>query len=249
MRIRCGLLGLALLLAVGAWAAADEKSTQLLEQAIAAHQATKLEKLTAATWKGKGTVRIAGMKIPFTGPWLVAGRDKMRIELQMEIAEDKVTVLNIYNGKEGWTVFGGELNDLDQEGLEEMKEVAHVNWAQSLWPLWDKAYKLSPVPDITIDGKTAQGFKVSREGHRDFTFYFDAQSHLLVKCTCQARDEESHELVQQEEFYSNYKEVAGIKVPMMYQIKRAGEMFLEAETSAYIPAEKLEDKLFQKPEK
>src|SRR5436190_7796923 len=126
MRTTCALLGVALLLAgLTTAAGADEKCQQLLEQAIKAHGADKLEKQPASIWKGKGTIQLTGMKIPFTGEWTVGGPNKMRIDLQMEIGGDRIQILTIYNGKQGWTVFGGDVNDLEEDALEEMKETAY----------------------------------------------------------------------------------------------------------------------------
>src|SRR5262249_4507891 len=73
MRMICSLLGVALLLAGLTAARADEKSQQLLEQAIKAHGGDKLAKQPVSIWKGKGTIQLTGMKIPFTGEWTVGG--------------------------------------------------------------------------------------------------------------------------------------------------------------------------------
>lgn len=228
---------------------AEDQSQQILSRALEAHGAQKLAKYPAATWKGKGVIHLTGMRIPFTGEWASAGLDKMRIELQMEIGGDKLRVVNIYDGKMGWTVFGEEVNDFDDEALAEMKELTHVNWAQNLHPLKDPSYKLTEVPGIQFEGKALVGFKVSRAGFRDFTFYFDAKSNLLVKCTCQVRDEETREFVTQEEFYGKYEIVSGIKIPMSLRIKRGSKEFLEADTTTFTPQENLDGKLFQKPGK
>ena len=53
--------------------------------------------------------------------------------------------------------------------------------------------------------------------------------------------------VSQDVFYSDYKEVDGIKRAMKTKILRDGKKFLEMETSDFKPVEKLDDKVFAKP--
>jgi hypothetical protein len=249
MRRMHGLCSLAMLLAWLGAVRADDKCQQILDRAIQAHGAAKLEKQPAAIWKRKGMLSVVGLNIPFTGERYEAAKDRYRNEMSLEIAGERHQSVTVFNGKQGWSVRNNVLDEMPEEVLTEAKEQAHIDWAQRLYPLKDQAYTLSPVPDITVDDRPAEGFKVSHKGYRDLTFYFDTRTHLLAKCICQGRDSQTFELVSQEEFYSNYKDVNGIQVAMTRRIKLAGEDFMEIEIVEFRAALKLDEKLFQKPGK
>jgi hypothetical protein len=134
------------------------------------------------------------------------------------------------------------------ERLAEQKEEIYAAWVADLVALKEKMFTLSSLGETNVDGKPAVGVKVSSKGHRDINLYFDKETGLLAKSETRVKDEMlGGQEVGQETFYSDYKEVQGVKVAMKAVIKRDGKLYVEADTTEYIPAEKLDDNLFLKP--
>jgi hypothetical protein len=53
--------------------------------------------------------------------------------------------------------------------------------------------------------------------------------------------------VAEEVLYDDYKEKDGVKYPGKVLVNRDGKKYVESETTEYKPAEKIDDKTFEKP--
>ena len=91
--------------------------------------------------------------------------------------------------------------------------------------------------------------RVSREGHRDISLFFDAETALLLKSETIVRDLEggSDKEVTQETFYSNFIDDNGVQRSRKHTTKRDGMNFLEIEISESKPADRLDASTFAKP--
>jgi hypothetical protein len=81
---------------------------------------------------------------------------------------------------------------------------------------------------------------------KPFTIFFDKDSGLPVKQVAAVKDFTGTEFTQ-ETFFSNYKDVQGIKKAMKIENKRDGERFLDVEFTEFKLAEKLDPKVFAQP--
>ena len=70
---------------------------------------------------------------------------------------------------------------------------------------------------------------------------------MLLKTEMRVKDEMSGQEVNQESYYSDYKEVNGLKEAMKFVIKKDGKPFLEAEVEEIRRQEKVDDSVFAKP--
>jgi hypothetical protein len=248
MRCTSWLLGLALVLVAGV-ARAEDTPQQILDKAIAATGGEEnINKLPASTWKSKGTVHIQGMSISFNGEWAQAALSKSRTSIEVDFNGQKFQFTSVLNGDKGWRKMGDNVMELADQELKTERDNNHAHWITQLTPLKDKAYTLAPLKEIMVDNKPAVGFNVTRQGYGEVKMYFDKQTNLLVKSEFQAFDMQSGGEVKQEVFYSDYKDVQGMKMPMKSLIKRNGEDFVNSEITEVKRTEKLEDKLFQAPQ-
>ena len=142
---------------------------------------------------------------------------------------------------------GDDVKELDKDALTEGLEQGHAGHVAGLYPLTDKAYTLAATGEIKVNDKPALGVKVSAKGHRDVTLYFDKESGMLVKSEHTVKDEGSGQEVQEESFYSEYKEVQGTKQPMKFTVNRDGKLWVQGEASEVHLSEKLDDNAFAKP--
>jgi hypothetical protein len=245
MMRKTGCLVVAVALVVAGLSRADDRSEAmaLIDKAIkAAGGEAKLAKFNAQTWTEKGTYYGMGNGLPYTGHYAIQRPDKFSMEIEGVF---KI----VLNGDKGWIKSGdGATMDMTKEQLAEQKEEQYTGWVASLLPLKDKGYTLAPLAEIKVDSRPAVGVKVAHEGHRDVKLYFDKETALLAKSEQTAKDlEQGGKEVNQEAFYSNYKEVEGAQIPMKIVIKRDGKLFVEAENLDVKPAGKLDDKVFAKP--
>jgi hypothetical protein len=225
--------------------AADARA--IVDKAIKAHGGDALTKYKAVTVQMKGTVQAMGQGIEFSGEVATHGPERQKLDIEASVAGQKFRVVNVLNGDKGWTRFGDETMELDKDKIAEAKEQAHAGWVASLVPLKEKGYTLTTVGEAKVNDKPAVGVKVSYKGRRDVDLYFDKASGLLVKSEARVRDEESGQEVNEETFYSDYKEVQGTQQAMKFLVKRDGKVFMEGEATSYELTEKLPDSVFDKP--
>jgi len=241
--LRIAVASLAALVAVHSVGADDQKGARaVIDKAIKAQGgADKLAKYKGSTWSEKGTYYGMGDGLPYTGTYAVLWPDKMR----MDIENAFVMVLN---GDKGWVQMNGETKEMTKEQLAAEKEERYAGWVTTLVPLKDKGFTLTPVGDAKVEGDAATGVKVSHKGHGDVTLFFSKKSGLLVKSEHRAKDmQNGGKEVNQEAFYSDYKNVSGVQVPMKVVLKRDGKPFVDEESSDVKLATALDDKLFGKP--
>jgi hypothetical protein len=221
----------------------------LLARAITAHGgAENLNKYQAASSRGTGKVHIMGMDIDYSDTTHVQAPDKLRQELMIEVMGQKINILQIFNGKDGWLQVNGKDMDLTKEQKEQAQESLANNRFMRLTPLIDKAYTLSPLGEIMVDGQPAVGIRAQCKGSPDANLYFDKKTAMLVKSEMQMNDPANQgQKVNGETFYSDYRKIEGLMVPFKIVIKIDGKAFVEVENKEFTPAEKLDDNLFTKP--
>jgi hypothetical protein len=241
---------LGLTFAVLAVSRAQDAPNTLLDKAMqAAGGEAKLAKLQGIMLKGKGVFHEAGgQNIPFTGVWYYQGSDKYRQTMEMEVMKQKTMELRVVNGDKGWTKDGAaEAQIMDKDELGQEKANIYFNWVTTLAPLKSKDFKLTTTDEIKVDGKTAVGLLVVRKGQGDVRLYFDKESHALVKTERTIKDLGTRKDVREEMYFTNVKEVDGIKMPLKYTVKWDGQPLADAEMTEAKAVEKLDEKLFAKP--
>lgn len=247
---RFGCLALTLLLALSPATRADDAAARaVVEKGLkAAGGVEKVEKFNAGTMKLKGTFYGMGMNIPYTGEWAMQMPNRMRFTLEMEAGGQKITITRVFDGTKGWMKVLDMTMEFTPEQVAEAKHEMYSARVASLHPLLkEKEFKLSSLGESQVEKQTVVGVKVSRDGQRDVNLYFDKQSGLVIKSETVVKDEESGKEVNQEEYYSDFKEIEGVKHPMRLVIKREGKVYVEGETTEFKVVEKHDDALFMKP--
>jgi hypothetical protein len=249
-RILC--LTVALLPATWATLRADEAADlkALIDKAIKATGGEKnLAKFTAQTFKGKGKFHGLGDGLDFTGAWDVQRPDRLRVQIDVTAGGMTFTFVRVVNGDKVWNKLNDNTTAIDdKDELAEAKEAMYVSRLTSLLPLRDKDLTLGALDEIKVEGKPALGVHVFHKDHRDVNLYFDKDTGLLVKVETTIKDfMAGGKEFKQESFYSDHKEVNGLKVPMKVVINRDGKKYLETEVTEIEPKEKLDDALFDKP--
>src|SRR5262245_17994141 len=107
---------------------------------------------------------------------------------------------------------------VEKEILEEFENVAYSMELGNLVGLRDKAFKLSVIGEMKVNGKPAVGITIAKEGKRDVTVYFDKKSNLITKIEKRTRDVQSGQEVNEERLILEYQSVAGRQMPKRVQV-------------------------------
>ncbi len=253
MRKSCCLLwvvGLSVALAPGVRSGGPAEPRGIVDRAIQALGGeANLGKQKASTLKGKGTYYGQDQPMPYTGAWAVHLPDQLRVTIDSKFNDQPLSMTIVINNDKGWF----KLNDqaameMGKERLAEERERLYSEWISTLLPLRDSAFKLSALGEAKVDGRAASGVRVSREGHRDVSLYFDKGSGLLVKTETTIKDlEKGGDTEKQELFQSDFKEIDGVKHAMKHVLTRDGKRFVDVEFSEVRPVPQLDAKVFAQP--
>ena len=237
-----------LVLALAGRAVAQDETRGVIARAIKATGGEKkLAKLKVAKARFKGTGEFAGATVAMTGEITHEMPGRMRIEVQVEVQGQNLTVLYVLNGKKAWLQAAGETMELKGEELDDIKEELHAEHIQTLVPLLkDKAYTLDALGEIKINGRPAVGVRVTSKGHKDVNLYFDKATGLLTRSERRALDDNKKE-VAEETFYSDYKDVDGVKVPMKLVVHHDGKKYVEMEITEHRFLDRIDDSEFARP--
>jgi len=248
-RILVGMVVVCWIASAGLVQAQDDPKAVIEKAVKAMGGSEKLTKLPAMKNKSKGSMELMGMTIPFEGEITTQGAEQLKMEFQMEIMGQKFTFLQAVNKDKGWMSVMGMTQDLAGDQLANLQSEAYASHVESLVPLLldkDKTFALTLVGEAKVNGKPATGVKVACKNKKDINLYFDRETGLLVKSERRSLDPSQTE-VNAESFYSDYKEVGGIKQPMKYLVQHDGKKFLEGELLEFKLLDKLDDSFFNKP--
>jgi hypothetical protein len=230
-------------------AADKDDAVAILDKAIKAQGgAEALAKTAQLIRKGSGTLTLFDTDLAFTDELVVQRPDRLRFTLDVVGADkQKTRAVLVLNKNKGWQENGGVAMELSEARVSELKEEAHVQWVCMLVPLIqkDSPYQLATATEIKVGDKAAYGVKAALKGHPDITLYFDKDSALLVKIERQAK-EAGLELAK-EYFFSEYKEVDGVKLPMRLIEKLNGKKFTDLKVDSYKLLDKVDEAQFGKP--
>src|SRR5262245_2749776 len=191
----------------------------VIRRAIQAHGgAEALDRLRLVREKTVGELHLRGKTFPFTSETLQRLPDQFRHTLTSENDGNKFEMLQVYDGKKGWLIEGGLSRPVDAMHLAGWKATAHAAYVASLTPLLaeDKGYRFTLLPEAKVQGRPAVGIKVSQADQRDVNLYFDRDNSLLVKKVL--RPHAGGAASVQEEIFSDFKDVQGLKRPTRVQV-------------------------------
>jgi hypothetical protein len=249
--MRQWLLGVAVVLAAGGVAAADEKAEALVKKAIEAQGGVEaLGKYPAARFTMKGEISIMGMDLELSGD-MAYMPDKFRMNINMTVMGQQINVHQVVNGEKGKRSV--KVGDNVMASTVEKDEIVLSRMGrevEKLTPLLDaKKFTIRTGDDEDVNGKKAALVIATPKGlDREFKLFFDKDSWLMVKSAHQGKgpgEGGAQVDVYQESFPSEYKKVNGVQVPTKLEIHNDGKKFMTATLSDYEVLEKLDDSEFK----
>jgi hypothetical protein len=235
------------LLAVARVQAADDPMA-IVDKAIKAlGGADELGKKKAEQWKGRGTMVVNGLKMPYAAEYFFDQPNKFRLNSTMGLLGLSVNVSAGSDGENVWQKTADGAADVDKKKRESFLHNVYVLSLVHCLPLKEKELTLTLAEAIKVNGKPAVGLNVSNKGHADVPLWFDKQSGLPVKAESTLWDETTNADVKVECFLLDYRKKEGRMILNKLIIKRDGKDFVEEQLSDQKPLEKLDAKIFAKP--
>lgn len=229
-------------------AGAQDNARAVVERAIAAHGgAARIDKYQAVHARAKSTIYLGNLEIPVKMETFIQLPDRFKIVMEMDVQGQKLNMTQILTGDKGSVTINGKTDPATDVMLTQLKETQFAERAVRLTPLLrDPAFELTGLGESKFEDKPVQGVQVRRKGFNDIRMYFDKASGLLVRLEKKAMDSNMKE-VMQEDIYSDFRDVQGVKRPMKVRMNHDGKKFLEGEMVEIQPLDRLEDVVFAKP--
>src|SRR5439155_8591924 len=99
-----------------------------------------------------------------------------------------IRIVKVLDGDKGWIkIADGEATAMNDDEVAEEKVMVYVQELTLLTPLKDKAYKLSSLGEVKVGDSAALGLRVTRDGQRDVSLFFDKKTQLLLKSEVSAK--------------------------------------------------------------
>ncbi len=226
---------------------AQSPAQTILDQAIAAHGGEKnLTTLKAGYLQSQGTAYLPA-PVSVTNLTVYQLPDHLKQIQEINSPTQKLRLVTGFAHEKAWMTVNGQSREVDKKILTEIGEALHLLRVNRLVALREKPFRLSPLPEVKVNNRPAQGLRVSLEGHRDIDLYFDRETHLLVSLAHRVPDARSGKEVTEVRLYSDYHSVNGVQEPKKVIIWRDGQKFLEGEVTEAQILEKVDTNIFKSP--
>jgi hypothetical protein len=247
-KLMIAFLTLALIIAPGRRVLARDDLQAIVDKAIQAHGgAEKLNNMKAMKAKLRGSVETQFGTLKFTQQSAAMLSGKVKEVTELDVNNMKVSVVTVYDGAKGWINTNGQTMEMDEKILAEMKAAVYRMNLDRMTTLKDPSLKLSALGETQVNDRPAVGIKVSKEGQKDVSFYFDKGTGLLAKTELRTLDVASGQEVPEERIVLEYQDVDGLQSGKKEIVMREGKKYMELEALEVKYVDRIDDSEFQKP--
>jgi len=217
--------------------------SQSLEEVLAEHfSATGQDNLLKVnSQKVTGKMIQGGIEIPFVQYGKRPGKVRLEATLQ------GLTLVQTYNGTEGWIInpFAGVTTPqpMTEDQLRSIKYQADSDGM--LWNWKEKGYQVTLEGQEDMEGTSCYKIKLIADSGDTFTFYIDADSYVMLrqntKMMVMGNESEN------DSYFSNYFLVDGIAMPGKVESKMNGQLVMTIIFDKVELDQELDDAIFDKP--
>ena len=189
------------------------------------------------------------MELPFKMIIKRPGKTRMEATIQGN------TMVQAYNGKDGWAItpWIGTMDpqDVGEEQLKQFKDQSDMDGKLFNWK--DKGYTVELIGTEDMEGTEVYKIKLiekpDKEGEEgDVTFYFiDSDSFVILKASTKMIVQGNE--MESETFQSNYKQINGVAIAFSMETKMGGNSMSQIVIDEIKFDEEIDDKIFDRPEK
>src|SRR5579871_485868 len=228
---------------------ADDDAKKIIQESVKAIGGAEV--LAKHHGKGivqKGKLHVSANGMDLDGDLEVSAQDgKFRRTFKLSIMGMDITQTTVFNGQTLWQDTNGMLttvDDKDQVAL--IKESLYGEEALGQVLLGESGFKLSVIGDDKVDGAPVVGVRISKEGHKDVSVYFDKKTHLVKKVVSRGVDYQTQMEVETERVVEGYKEFDGQMRPTKVAVNQDGKKTIEVEVSGVEYVDEFGDDVFAK---
>lgn len=191
--------------------------------------------------KVTGKLIQSGFEIPFIQYAKRPGKVRLEATLQ------GLTLIQTYNGTEGWVInpFAGITapQPMTEDQLRSIKYQADNDGM--LWNWKEKGYQVTLEGKEDMEGTSCYKIKLETEHGDVFTFYIDADSYILLRQNAKMKVMGNES--ENDTYFSNYSMVEGIAMPGKAETKMQGQLVMTLIFDKMELNPELEDSMFEKP--
>ena len=196
----------------------------------------KLLKVQTIVTKGK--LLQGGVEIP------IIGYNKRPNKLRFEGTFQGMTLIQTYNGKDGWSLnpFAGDTlpKPATKEQLDNFKDQADMDGM--LYSYKGNGYTAELLPVDTVDGQKTYPIQITKPNGNTYINYIDADNYVIIKTKAKVKVQGVEREV--ESYYSNYKPINGMIFPFAVDTKMNGQTVAQIVFDSYEFNKELNDSLF-----
>lgn len=232
-----------LLLASFLLVAGGSLMAQSLDEVLAEHFSAigQDNQLKVNSQKVTGKLIQSGLEIPFVQYAKRPGKVRLEATLQ------GLTLIQTYNGTEGWVInpFAGVTapQPMNEDQLRSIKYQADSDGM--LWNWKEKGYQVTLEGQEDMEGTSCYKIKLETEPRDVFTFYIDADSYILLRQNTKIKVMGNES--ENDTYFSNYSMVEGIAMPGKAETKMQGQLVMTLIFDKMELNPELEDSMFEKP--
>jgi hypothetical protein len=194
------------------------------------------------TMVASGEYNYGGIQFPFRSYAKAPNRYKF------VVPQNRKEYVQGFDGTVGWKIDGFKnettLTLLAGKAAMAMANEADVELEDALIDYRDKGHQAILLGKDTVKGKTCFKVKIVRENGDTETYYFDDQDFTLVKKEAVSKNVEMGGALL-DIFYSDYRDVNGIRIPFKTVHESSGQMILTITIAKATINEPIEDKVFR----
>jgi hypothetical protein len=240
-------VALALLLTGGGPAPAGDPTADIVEGAVkAAGGADKLREARPSRQSTRGTITITN-PYRFHQTVLAGPKGQVRELSEIEYDTGRMTVTTVIADGKGWCRDYGSSRPLGEKRMAELREVGHLGRVIRMVGLDGGPFQLTPLGEATVGGRSAVGLRVKAPGFRDVSVYVDKDTGLLAKSARKGVHPVSGRSVNEERFYSDYRDTGGMMLPYRLVILLDGQPYLDIETTEFTWLDDVDEQEFARP--
>lgn len=191
--------------------------------------------------KVTGKMVQSGLEIPFVQMTKRPG--KVRVEATLQ----NLTLIQTFNGTEGWTInpFAGvtDPQPMSEDEVKSMKYNSDMDGM--LWNWKEKGYTVTLEGEEDMEGTPCSVIKIVTGTGDTFTYYIDSDASIMLrsntKMMMMGNESES------DTYFSNYMMVDGIAVPGKIETKMQGQVVMTLIVDKVEMNIDFDDTLFEKP--
>ncbi len=172
--------------------------------------------------KMTGNVTAQGMLLPLTTQMI----NNKAVRTDVEVSGQQI--VNVYNNGTGWKInpSAGAESATELAGQELIDAKAQASLVNHLMDYKSRGHKVELAGEETVDGVKCHKLKLVNKDDGKTTTYFISTSNYMMLKSVGMRDMQGQEM-EVETFYSDIKEVGGLKFAMLRSQKVQGQVFLE----------------------